>query len=57
MNALGNSLFHDVVNQTYKKIIKNNNNQYYADKSFGGMYQKTVLLDEKYRTICTYTVL
>ncbi len=33
MNALGNSLFHDVVNQTYKK---NNSNQYYADKPFRG---------------------
>ncbi len=43
MNALGTYLFHDVVNQTQKY----NNNQYYADKPFGGMYQKTVLLDEK----------
>ncbi len=32
MNALGSSLFHDVVSQTYKK----KNDQYYADKSFGG---------------------
>ncbi len=38
MNALGNSLFHDVVNQTYKYNI----NQYYADKPFGGHSQKTV---------------
>ncbi len=43
MNTLGSYLFHGVVNQTWKY----NNNQYYADKQFEGMFQKTVLLDEK----------
>jgi hypothetical protein len=44
MNAHGSFLFHGVVNQP-----KNNNSQYYEDKPFGGggVFQKTVLLDEK----------
>jgi hypothetical protein len=32
MNACGNYLFHDVLNQTYKKKY---NNQYYADNYLG----------------------
>jgi hypothetical protein len=36
------------------KPKKYNNNQYYADKTSGGTFQKTVLLDEKQRTICMY---
>jgi hypothetical protein len=55
MNACGSFLFHGVANQTLK-ITTNSTMQINHFGLGGGVFQKTVLLDEILRTIFTYTV-